>query len=46
MNVVLPEKPKILNRRNITYLTILVVCAVAVAIAVYQFFSEEKLDVI
>ena len=46
MNVVLPEKPKILNRRNITYLTILVICIVAIAIAVYQFFSEEKLGVI
>ncbi len=46
MNVVLPEKPKIINRRNVTYLTILIVCAVAVAIAVYQFFSEEKLGVI
>ena len=46
MNVVLPEKPKILNRRNVTYMTILVLCAVAIAIAVYQFFTEEKLDVI
>lgn len=46
MNVILPEKPKILNRRNVTYLTILVICAVAIAIAVYQFFTEEKLDVI
>lgn len=46
MNVVLPEKPKILNRRNVTYMTIFVLCAVAIAIAVYQFFTEEKLDVI
>lgn len=46
MNVILPEKPKILNRRNVTYMTILIVCAVAVAIAMYQFFSEEKLGVI
>ncbi len=46
MNVVLPEKPRILNRRNVTYLTILILCAVAIAIAVYQFFTEEKLDVI
>lgn len=46
MNVILPEKPKFLNRRNVTYMTILVVCAVAVAIAMYQFFSEEKLGVI
>ena len=46
MNVVLPEKPKILNRRNVTYMTVLVLCAVAIAIAMYQFFSEEKLGVI
>lgn len=46
MNVVLPEKPKFLNRRNVTYMTVLIVCAVAVAIAMYQFFSEEKLGVI
>ena len=46
MNVVLPEKPRILNRRNVTYMTILIVCAVAIAIAVYQFFSEEKLGVL
>ncbi len=46
MNVILPEKPKIINKRNITYLTILVLCAVAIAIATYQFFSDEKLGVI
>ncbi|MBR3162687.1 MAG: hypothetical protein IKF17_01120 [Clostridia bacterium] len=46
MNVVLPEKPKILNRRNVTYVTVLIVCIVAIAIAIYQFFSEEKLGVI
>lgn len=46
MNVILPEKPKIINRRNVTYLTILVICTVAIAIAIYQFFSEEKLGVI
>ena len=46
MNVVLPEKPKILNRRNVTYMTVLILCAVAIAIAMYQFFSEEKLGVI
>ena len=46
MNVVLPEKPRILNRRNVTYMTILIVCAVAIAIAIYQFFSEEKLGVL
>lgn len=46
MNVVLPDKPKILNRRNVTYMTVFIICVVAVAIAVYQFFTEEKLDVI
>ena len=46
MNVILPEKPKILNRRNVTYVTVLIVCIVAIAIAIYQFFSEEKLGVI
>lgn len=46
MNVILPEKPKIINRRNVAYLTIFVVCTVAIAIAMYQFFSDEKLGVI
>lgn len=46
MNVILPEKQKILNKRNITYLTIIIVCIVAIAIAVYQFYTEEKLGVI
>ena len=46
MNVILPEKRNMFNKRNIIYLSILVICSIAVAIAVYQFFTEEKLSVI
>jgi len=45
MNVILPPK-KGNKRRMFIYVLILVVCVLAVAIAVYQFFADEKLEVI
>ena len=46
MNVTLPEKEKGLKRRVMLYTAILTVCVIAIGIAIYQFFADEKLEVI
>lgn len=46
MNVTLPEKPKGRKKRTTIYLSIITVCVIAIGIAIYQFFAEEKLEVI
>lgn len=46
MNVILPEKQKGTKRRVAIYIAILTACVIAIGIAIYQFFSEEKLEVI
>ena len=46
MNVTLPEKPKGSNRRIAIYMLIFILCVIAVGIAIYQFFADEKLGVI
>lgn len=46
MNVVLPEKQKGTKKRVIIYTAILAVCVIAIGIAIYQFFADEKLEVI
>ena len=46
MNVTLPEKEKGTNRRIVRYVIIIVICIIAVGIAMYQFFADEKLEVI
>ena len=46
MNVILPEKEKINKKRIVLYTLIVLICVIGIAIAVYQIFSDEKLDVI
>lgn len=46
MNVILPEKQKGIKRRTVIYIAILTVCVIAIGIAIYQFFADEKLEVI
>ena len=45
MNVLLPEKHNS-NKRIIISVIILIICIIAIAVAVFQFFSDEKLEVI
>ena len=46
MNVILPEKSRNTKRRVMIYVAILSVCVIATGIAIYQFFADEKLEVI
>lgn len=46
MNVILPEKKKGIKKRTVIYIAILIACTVAIGIAIYQFFADEKLGVI
>lgn len=46
MNVILPEKQKGTKRRAAIYVAIITVCVIAIGIAIYQFFADEKLEVI
>ena len=46
MNVILPEKQKVNKKRATIYIAILTVCVIAIGIAIYQFFADEKLEVI
>lgn len=46
MNVTMPEKPVGNKRRMTMYISLMVLCIIAIGIAVYQFFADEKLDVI
>ena len=46
MNVTLPEREKGLKKRVIIYTAILTVCVISIGIAIYQFFADEKLEVI
>lgn len=46
MNVILPEKEKGTGKRKAIYIAILAVCTIAIGIAIYQFFADEKLEVI
>lgn len=46
MNVILPEKQRINKRRAMNYIIVLIICIIAIGIAIYQFFADEKLEVI
>lgn len=46
MNVILPEKEKGIGKRKAIYIAILAVCTIAIGIAIYQFFADERLEVI
>ena len=46
MNVTLPEKEKGTGKRKVIYGIILTVCVIAIGLAIYQFFADEKLEVI
>ena len=46
MNVQLPEKEKGTNKRITIYVVIIALCVIAVAVAMYQFFADEKLEVV
>lgn len=46
MNVTVEEKPKGVKKRLFIYILILMFCVIAVGIAMYQFFADEKLGLI
>lgn len=46
MNVLMPRKPRGYKKRIALYTLLITVCIVAVGIAIYQFFTNEKLGVI
>ena len=46
MNVTLPKRPKGQKRRIAKYICVIIICILAILVAVYQFFADEKLEVI